>query len=612
LTASEQDRGAGLRIGVVGLSVGHAVAHTLALEGLCGQLRLTDFDEIELSNLNRVPGSVFDIGVNKSVVAARRIAELDPYLEVQVHQDGVQESTIDEFLDGLDIVVEECDSFDAKVLVRDRARARGIPVIMETSDGGVVDVERFDLEPQRPLFHGLLGDFSAASLAGLSTEEKVPFALQILDGERLTPRMAASVLEVGRTLSTWPQLGGDVALGGASVATAVRRFIRGEDLPSGRVRIDLDAILDGIAQPPADEPVVEREAADLHTMFDTLDTRDAVLFAGSRAPSAGNAQPWRFETDDAGVTVRLDPARSPRTDVLGRASAVGLGAVLHNMTVAAAVRGVFGKADIAGSGSDVRVRIDYGDTEVPDLAAQLGAMLDRRTDRRFGDRSELAAEVRPALLDEIVDGVQVRLITDPSTIARVAGIAGAAERIRYLTPTLHAEMVAEVVTPSNNYSDTGIDLGDLGLLPQQAPLMALLRRPDVMALLDAWDAGSALGADAQGRLMSASALAVISHEGRDTADYVLGGQVMESLWIRAQTLGLAVHPVSPVFVYADSPAELEQIAPGRADELAELSAQFDETLGVGHGEVVTTVLRLSRTGSVPPPSRRRSVANLLG
>jgi hypothetical protein len=27
---------------------------------------------------------------------------------------------------------------------------------METSDRGVLDVERFDLEPDRPIFHGLL------------------------------------------------------------------------------------------------------------------------------------------------------------------------------------------------------------------------------------------------------------------------------------------------------------------------------------------------------------------------------------------------------------------------------------------------------------------------
>ncbi len=112
-----------LRIGVVGLSVGHAVAHTLAMQGMCGELRLADFDELELSNLNRVPATVFDLGVNKAHVAARRIAEVDPYITVRVGGIGPDRRTRStEFLDGLDVVVEECDSLDVKALVREAAR----------------------------------------------------------------------------------------------------------------------------------------------------------------------------------------------------------------------------------------------------------------------------------------------------------------------------------------------------------------------------------------------------------------------------------------------------------------------------------------------------------
>jgi hypothetical protein len=89
ITADEQARVGELRVGVIGLSVGHAVAYTLAAEGLCGELRLADFDDLELSNLNRVPATVFDLGVNKATVAARRIAELDPYLPVRVLASGI-------------------------------------------------------------------------------------------------------------------------------------------------------------------------------------------------------------------------------------------------------------------------------------------------------------------------------------------------------------------------------------------------------------------------------------------------------------------------------------------------------------------------------------------
>jgi tRNA A37 threonylcarbamoyladenosine dehydratase len=136
ITAAELERLGRLRIGVVGLSVGHAIAHTLAAQGLCGELRLTDFDDLELSNLNRVPATVFDLGVNKAVVCARRIAELDPYLPVAVMPAGFTAETVGDFLDDLDIVIEECDSLDAKVLIREIAWTRRLPVLMATGDRG--------------------------------------------------------------------------------------------------------------------------------------------------------------------------------------------------------------------------------------------------------------------------------------------------------------------------------------------------------------------------------------------------------------------------------------------------------------------------------------------
>ena len=230
ITADEQARMADLTVGVVGLSVGHAVAHTLAIEGLCGELRLADFDELDLSNLNRVPATVFDLGVNKSVVAARRIAEVDPYLSVLTFPQGLTETTVDSFMDGLDIVVDECDSLDAKLVLREHARRRGIPVVMETSDGGI------------------LGDVDASALVGLTNAEKAPLAARILDPRKLTVRMLASLPEIGTTLSTWPQLGSDVALGGASVAAVVRAFGIGSPPRSGRVRVNLDAYVAEIAE----------------------------------------------------------------------------------------------------------------------------------------------------------------------------------------------------------------------------------------------------------------------------------------------------------------------------------------------------------------------------
>ena len=253
ITADEQSRLGELRIGVVGLSAGHVIAHTLAAQGLCGLLRLADFDHLELSNLNRVPATVLDIGLNKAEVAARRIAELDPYLPVEIMDEGLTLDTVEEFLDGLNIVVEECDSLDMKAIVRERARARGIPVLMATSDRGLIDVERFDLEPQRPILHGLLGDVDPASLARMTSAQKVPYLVRLLEAEHLSSRLVASVVEIDRTLSTWPQVSGDVVLGATVIAEAVRRIGLGEHLPSGRARLDIGGVLDRLDEPARPE-----------------------------------------------------------------------------------------------------------------------------------------------------------------------------------------------------------------------------------------------------------------------------------------------------------------------------------------------------------------------
>ena len=150
---------------------------------------------------------MFDQGLNKATLAARRIAELDPYLPVEVFNRGITAESVDRFLDGIDILVEECDSLDTKVLVRQTARARRIPVLMATGDRGLLDVERFDAEPQRQILHGLLGDVDLAELSELPSKDKVPYALRMMDGARLSPRMAASLVEVGSTL-------GDLATAG--------------------------------------------------------------------------------------------------------------------------------------------------------------------------------------------------------------------------------------------------------------------------------------------------------------------------------------------------------------------------------------------------------------
>ncbi|OBF29891.1 hypothetical protein A5724_02200 [Mycobacterium sp. ACS1612] len=607
ITTDELDRLSRLRVGVVGLSVGHAIAYNLAVQGLCGKLRLTDFDDVELSNLNRVPATLLDLGVNKAVVCARRIAELDPYLPVTVMQAGITPQTVDDFLDDIDILIEECDSLDAKVLVREAARARRLPVLMATSDQGLLDVERFDLDPARPIMHGLVGDLDASRLAGLSNKDKLPYALRMTDATRVSPRMAASLVEVGKTLSTWPQLASEVALNVAVVAEAVKRIGLRQPLLSGRVRIDTAAALEMLTEPPfgvpqpTDEPAID---------VAPQGAAESIAAAAARAPSGGNAQPWHIEAGAGTVTIKLAPEHTTAMDVRYRASAVALGAATFNARVAATAHGLVGDVDFhpGDEASPLIAVVQLAPGDDPELAPLYDAMLSRETNRHRGDRVVIADSTAEALGTAARnEGARLEILSQTADLERAATLLAAADRIRYLTPRLHAEMFAELRMPGDPSPESGIDVRSLELDPADLVMLDILRRPDVMANLAAWNAGFALGDDTYQRVRECAALAVVSVAGRSLTDYARGGSAVESVWIAAQHHDLAVQPVSPPFLYAHDEEDLRVLSPAFAGELRDLQYNFRKLANTAADESQVLVLRLSRAPRPSVASRRRGL-----
>ncbi|MFV8320574.1 Rv1355c family protein [Mycobacterium sp. 23] len=606
ITAQEQDVLNGLRVGVVGVSAGHAIAYTLATEGACGTLRLADFDELELSNLNRVPATVLDLGLNKATVAARRIAELDPYLKVEVVASGLSPQSIEAFLDGLDVVVEECDSLDMKVLLRQTAKARGVPVLMATTDRGLIDVERYDTDPGRPILHGLLGDIDAGRLGGLTTREKVPYILNILDSQQLSARGAASLVEVGQTLAGWPQLAGDIWVGAATVANAVRRIGLGEPLGSGRVRVDVSAALDRLDEPALTNgtKAVTPEVATATAPDARRPVSEAVAEAATCAPSGGNAQPWHVVAEQDSLTVRLVPERTSMMDIAFRGSAVALGAAMFNARVAAAAHQVLGPVefDTRQPGSPLQATLKFGRGEDPGLAALYQPMLLRATNRYCGTPTPLDATIA-AMLEEVAanEGGRLRMLLSRDEIERAAAILAAADRIRYLTPRLHEEMISELRWPGDPSAETGIDVHSLGLEPSELRVLELVSRADVIASLAKWDAGKALGTNMSERVSASSALGVVYVQGTELTDFARGGSAMQAVWIAAQQCGLAVQPVSPVFLYGCTREDLQKASPHFAAELHRLQQELRGLAEPGGDEHEVLVFRLFHA---PPPSVR--------
>ena len=145
----------------------------------------------------------------------------------------------------LDIFIDEMDNLALKVAARFLAKRQRMPVVMATDngDGILLDVERFDLEPRRPIFHGLVGNLSVATARGAKGPKWLAIVEKIIGGPWMPKRHKDSLKEIGKTLAGVPQLGTDAQTAGSLVSLAVRKIAHGDPLASGRYVIDTNKVL---------------------------------------------------------------------------------------------------------------------------------------------------------------------------------------------------------------------------------------------------------------------------------------------------------------------------------------------------------------------------------
>jgi molybdopterin/thiamine biosynthesis adenylyltransferase len=249
ITRSEQDIFFHAHIGIAGLSVGNSAMATVLYTGGANNLKLADHDVLSASNLNRIRSSFTKLGVKKVHIAAQEIYEINPYAALQLFPDGLQKDNLSQFLlhpKPLDLLIEEMDSIYQKIQIRLLARTYKIPVIMAADNGDnvVLDIERFDLEPNRPLFHG---DIPEEELLRIQPDipkiEAARLITRLVHPDNVAVRMQQSVMELGKTLYSWPQLGNAAFLAGCSLAYSARKILLKEDIKSGKYLLNLDELI---------------------------------------------------------------------------------------------------------------------------------------------------------------------------------------------------------------------------------------------------------------------------------------------------------------------------------------------------------------------------------
>lgn len=245
INEKEQAEFGELRIGYAGLNVGNSIALCVALEGGGQQLtKLADNDTLDFSNLNRFRAGVCELGINKAVLSARQIYEINPFAKIEVLPEGIKEDEVGDFLKKpkIDILVEEMDNLGLKIKIRKEARENGIPVVMITGNGAgvIVDIERFDQNRNLPLLSGHLeeGVIQRIEAGPKTLEDKVSLARDFMGKDFLAPRLNQSFDLIGKKIVGIPQISEASYLRGAVVCNILRNLI-GENIKSGRYHFNL-------------------------------------------------------------------------------------------------------------------------------------------------------------------------------------------------------------------------------------------------------------------------------------------------------------------------------------------------------------------------------------
>ena len=122
------------KVAVVGAGgLGGPVIQYLAAAGV-GTITIIDFDNIEISNLNRqVLYGVQDCGKSKAKVAAEKISLQYNDVIVKICTDKITEKNVQDILKNHTCVISCVDSFQTRITILKNAFSQDIPVI----DGGV-------------------------------------------------------------------------------------------------------------------------------------------------------------------------------------------------------------------------------------------------------------------------------------------------------------------------------------------------------------------------------------------------------------------------------------------------------------------------------------------
>lgn len=318
-----------------------------------------------------------------------------------------------------------------------------------------------------------------------------------------------------------------------------------------------------------DIPATESDAAARAELDATL-LRMALRFA-VRAPSSHNSQPWLFRVEGPTVELFADRRRAlPIVDPHGRELVTSCGAALLHLRVALRKLGWRPDVEILAEphAPDLLARVRLGERIVPsdDDAALCDAIERRHTNRGAFDARPVPIDVLVALRDEAeAEGAWLAPIQEPERRHLLATLIAEADRAQWHDAAFRREL-ARWLRPNTDRVVDGMPGHALGMGDLAAHLGPLVVRT--------FDRGDGVAAHDRELAEGAPVLAVLGTPHDTPRDWLLAGEALARVLLRATTFGLAAS-------FLNQPIEVEALR-GRVRALVGVDGAPQLVLRIGH------------------------------
>ncbi len=632
LTEWEQQQLRGSKIAIAGMGgVGGVHMLTLARLGI-GRFAVADFDRFEVANFNRQMGaSARTLGAPKAASVVMLAKEINPELDIDMFDAGVDESNIHAFLDGVSVYVDGLDFFvlDIRRKIFALARAKGITAVTAapigmgtgylifTPDGMSFD-EYFgfkDGDTQGNYVRFLLG-LTPAMLhrAYLQDPTRVDLAGKRGPSTAIACQLCAGVAaaEVMKII---------LKRGPIKAAPFYHHFdpYRGRYVVS-KLRFGVDGPWVGLKRRAIQALVghYSRRArpadADLPA---TASLIERILDVARWAPSPDNSQPWAFEIlapDRLHMQVNIE-AENPYQFAQSRPNWLSAGMMLEALRLAALDHGQQLSWTKQNTGFDIRLQ----PTAAP--ADALSAYIKMRAvDRSVYRRTPLTETAKQALTSACGPGYQLRWLETPDERWRYAKLAALSSAMRLRSQACHG-VHQKIIDWSNRFSVDGLPSTSLGVnIFSQTLLRWGLKSWAKMQLLNKFLRADLLAGaemDLLPGVMSAGYVVIAANGDFPLSedDILIAGARIYRLWLEATRQRLAFQPaLGPCLAVAvaQGTAPLVDVSAATLDRVKHVPSELARLTGLP----VERLLFAARLGQplkkyVNSRSLRRSLATIV-